>query len=97
MIIIAVVVVLALCTVAAWMVATRRRKLREQFGPEYERAVEAKHGRRAGERELREREERHDALDIRASGRTERDRRRKAERRPAPCSSAGWRCAIDGT
>ncbi|MFE7043441.1 hypothetical protein ACFU9X_29575 [Streptomyces atratus] len=31
--------------------------------PEYERAVEAKHGRRAGERELREREERHDALD----------------------------------
>ncbi|MFF7024832.1 hypothetical protein ACFY97_27965 [Streptomyces klenkii] len=63
-IIIAVVLVLLACAVAVWMVTARRRKLRERFGPEYERAVEGKDSRRAGERELREREERHDALDI---------------------------------
>ncbi|MEU7641949.1 hypothetical protein [Streptomyces sp. NPDC039016] len=63
-IIIAVAVVVVLCAVAAWVITTRRRKLRERFGPEYERTVEAKDSRRAGERELREREERHDALDI---------------------------------
>ncbi|MFC9621142.1 hypothetical protein ACFTXM_14435 [Streptomyces sp. NPDC056930] len=73
-IIIAVVLVLLLCTVAARMLTMRRRKLREQFGPEYERAVEAKHGRRAGERELREREERHDALDIKPLPAPVRDR-----------------------
>lgn len=73
-IILVVVLVLLVCTVAAWAVTTRRRKLRERFGPEYERTVEAEDGRRAGERELREREERHDALDIKPLPAAARDR-----------------------
>ncbi|MGW0748433.1 hypothetical protein [Streptomyces sp. NPDC002587] len=61
-IVVAVVVVLAL-SLMLWMLA-RRRHLRSQFGPEYERTVEEKGGRRAAERDLRAREERHDRLDI---------------------------------
>ncbi|GGU48849.1 hypothetical protein [Streptomyces violascens] len=65
-VILAVVLALVVCAVAVQVViARRRRQLRERFGPEYERTVEAQDSRRAGERELREREERHDALDIR--------------------------------
>ncbi|WP_369243588.1 hypothetical protein [Streptomyces sp. R41] len=73
-IIVAVVLVLIVCAAVAWVVTTRRRKLRERFGPEYERTVEAKDSRRAAEHELREREERHDALDIRPLPSTVRDR-----------------------
>ncbi|MEU0786944.1 hypothetical protein ABZ341_35930 [Streptomyces sp. NPDC006173] len=73
-VIIAVVVVLLVCAVAAWVATSRRRKLRERFGPEYERAVETKDGRRDAERELREREERHDALDLRPLSEAVRDR-----------------------
>lgn len=62
-IIIAIVVVLALATVAVSLMR-RRRHLRDRFGPEYERTVEESDGRRTAERELREREKRHDALDI---------------------------------
>ncbi|MEV6197853.1 hypothetical protein AB0M19_36355 [Streptomyces sp. NPDC051920] len=62
-IIIPIVVVIALAVAAVyWM---RRRRLRERFGPEYDRAVERSDDRRTAERELREREQRHDALDIR--------------------------------
>ncbi|MFD5429227.1 hypothetical protein [Streptomyces sp. NPDC127084] len=64
-IIIAVAVVLVLIAVAVGM-AMRRRHLRQTFGPEYERAVEADGGsRRTAERELRAREQRHRGLDIR--------------------------------
>ncbi|MEH6373595.1 hypothetical protein V7793_04420 [Streptomyces sp. KLMMK] len=63
-IIIAAVLVVVVCAAAALTLSARRRKLRERFGPEYERTVEAEESRRAGERELRERQERHDALDI---------------------------------
>ncbi|MFJ8792730.1 hypothetical protein [Streptomyces sp. NPDC102462] len=56
-----VVVVLAAVTASLLM---RRRRLRDRFGPEYERTVEGSGGRLAGERELREREKRHDALEI---------------------------------
>ncbi|MEU3980967.1 hypothetical protein AB0F77_12740 [Streptomyces sp. NPDC026672] len=62
-IIIPVVVVLVLAAVAVALLS-RRRRLRERFGPEYERTVEGADSRRAAERELRERERRHDALDI---------------------------------
>ncbi|MFE9630872.1 hypothetical protein [Streptomyces sp. NPDC006463] len=61
-IVVAVVVVLAL-SLMLWMMA-RRRHLRSQFGPEYERTVEEKGGKLAAERDLRAREERHDQLDI---------------------------------
>ncbi|MER0443641.1 hypothetical protein ACFYM2_08320 [Streptomyces sp. NPDC006711] len=73
-IIVAVVVVVIACAVAAGVVMKRRRELRERFGPEYERTVEAQDSRRAGEHELRERQERHDALDIRPLPAAARDR-----------------------
>ncbi|MBD0691784.1 hypothetical protein [Streptomyces sp. CBMA123] len=59
---IAVVVVLAVAVL--WFV-NRRRRLRERFGPEYERTVNRSDSRIAAERELRERELRHQELDIR--------------------------------
>lgn len=62
-IIIPIVVVLALAAVTVFLVA-RRHRLRERFGPEYERTVEAAGGHMAGERELRQRERRHDELEI---------------------------------
>ncbi|MEU2516662.1 hypothetical protein [Streptomyces syringium] len=73
-IIIAAVLVVLVCAVAALTLSARRRKLRERFGPEYERTVETKDSRRAGERELRERQERHDALDIKELPASVRDR-----------------------
>ncbi|SOE07836.1 hypothetical protein [Streptomyces sp. Ag109_G2-15] len=72
-IIIAIVVVLALAAVAVSLMR-RRRHLRDRFGPEYERTVEESDGRRAAERELREREKRHDALDIKPLPPVSRDR-----------------------
>ncbi|MER5753859.1 hypothetical protein [Streptomyces sp. NPDC002088] len=72
-IIIAIVVVLALAAVAVSLMM-RRRHLRERFGPEYERTVEDSDSRRTAERELREREKRHDALDIKPLPPVSRDR-----------------------
>ncbi|MET8030620.1 hypothetical protein [Streptomyces avermitilis] len=72
-IIIPIVVVIALVAVAAALLM-RRRKLRERFGPEYERTMESADNRMAGERELRAREKRHDALDIKPLDNNVRDR-----------------------
>ncbi|MEV6654984.1 hypothetical protein [Streptomyces sp. NPDC051219] len=63
-VIILIAVVLIIIAVALWMVA-RRRRLQEHFGPEYDRTLEDEGSRRAAERELRARQERHDKLDIR--------------------------------
>ncbi len=57
-----VVVVVALAAAAK---ARRTKTLREGFGREYERAVEHAGDRREAERELRHRQKRHEALDIR--------------------------------
>lgn len=43
----------------------RRKRLRDRFGPEYDRAVEHTEDRRAAERELAQRERRHNSLDLR--------------------------------
>jgi hypothetical protein len=64
------IIVAAVLVVAAMVasVAARKRRtsqLREGFGPEYDRTVDSSGGRRQAERELRERQERHEALDIR--------------------------------
>lgn len=63
--IIAIIVVILI--VAALLVGlsavNRRRRLRDRFGPEYDRAV-SEHGRREGEAELAERERRVRQLDI---------------------------------
>lgn len=72
-IIIPIVVVVALAAVAVSMM-TRRRHLRERFGPEYERTIEGSDSRRAAERELREREKRHDSLEIKPLPPASRDR-----------------------
>ncbi|MFF1761740.1 hypothetical protein [Streptomyces sp. NPDC058266] len=72
-IIIAVVVVLALIAVAGSLLV-RRRRLRERFGPEYERTIEDSDSRRAGESELRAREKHHDSLDIKPLDSGARDR-----------------------
>ncbi|WP_055489172.1 hypothetical protein [Streptomyces sp. TP-A0356] len=72
-IIIPVVVVIALIAVGTALLM-RRRRLRERFGPEYERSVEEAGGRRAAERELMDREKRHDALEIKPLASSVRDR-----------------------
>jgi len=64
-IVIAAVVVLAVILIVAAAMASRRRRthhLQERFGPEYDRTVESADRRRRAERELREREARHDSL-----------------------------------
>ncbi|MEU2391804.1 hypothetical protein [Streptomyces sp. NPDC007369] len=63
-IIVAAVIVLVLIGVGLWAMS-RRRHLKERFGPEYERTVEEAGGRLTADRELRSRERRHDALQIR--------------------------------
>ncbi|MED5812175.1 hypothetical protein VST63_07355 [Mycolicibacterium sp. 050232] len=59
-----VIVLLAVVVVAAMMRQKRSERLREQFGPEYEHAVETAGGQRAAERELLARERKHNKLKI---------------------------------
>ncbi|NES28873.1 hypothetical protein GCE86_20035 [Micromonospora terminaliae] len=61
-IVIVVIVLAALAAVA--VVASRRRALKQRFGPEYDRAVAEQDSRGAAERELRERERRHAELEL---------------------------------
>ncbi|WP_306329559.1 hypothetical protein [Streptomyces venezuelae] len=63
-IVIAVAALLVLIVAAVSLDRRRSRRLRERFGPEYDRAVHEAGSRRAAERELGEREKRHDSLDI---------------------------------
>lgn len=67
MIIGVVVAVVIVAAVAVWLVMARlrrRQQLRDRFGPEYDKAVDDGQNRRAAERELGEREKRHEQLDI---------------------------------
>jgi hypothetical protein len=63
---IVIVIVVVLIALAAGMAARRRRTeaLRERFGPEYDRAVDARENQRAAEAELRGRERERARLDI---------------------------------
>jgi hypothetical protein len=74
-IVIAAAVVVAVLVIA-WLAlgSKRRRGLQERFGPEYDRTVETSDSRRAAETELREREQRHEELDIRDLSPAARDR-----------------------
>lgn len=63
LIVIAAVVVIALIAMAARQ--RRTTALRQRFGPEYDRAVEAQEGRRPAEADLRDREKQRARLDIR--------------------------------
>jgi hypothetical protein len=63
------VVALAVVAAVAYAVSTSRRRqrdeLREGFGPEYDRTVAESPSRREAEAELRERQKRHDELELR--------------------------------
>jgi hypothetical protein len=65
-IVVAIVVAIVVLGLLFSALRTRRsRSLQDQFGREYDRTVEKAGGRRAAERELREREKRHDELELR--------------------------------
>jgi hypothetical protein len=62
------IVIAAVVVVAVIAVAARQRRtaaLRQRFGPEYDRAVETREGRRPAEADLRDREKQRAQLDIR--------------------------------
>ncbi|MEU1841062.1 hypothetical protein [Micromonospora chersina] len=64
-VVVIVIVVIVLVALAAFaVVASRRRALKQRFGPEYDRAVAEQDSRGAAERELRERERRHAELEL---------------------------------
>jgi len=74
-IVIIAAVVLAVLLIAYVATSSRRRRgLQDRFGPEYDRTVETADSRRTAESELREREQRHDELDIRELSPAARDR-----------------------
>jgi FtsZ-interacting cell division protein ZipA len=64
-IVIIVVVVAVVVLLTAAMAMARRRRLKQRFGPEYDRVVEEKHGQLRGEAELAGRQRRVQRLDIR--------------------------------
>ena len=70
--VVAVIVVLAIVWSA--LRAKRSRGLQDSFGREYDRTVDQAGGRRAAERELRDRQKQHDELDIRPLSPESRDR-----------------------
>jgi hypothetical protein len=61
--IVAVIVILAVAGVIAW--SWQRRRLKERFGPEYDRTVQESRSRVAAEGDLLARERRHRRLEIR--------------------------------
>jgi hypothetical protein len=63
-VILIVVIVIILALVALAVVSTRRRALRQRFGPEYDRVLAEQDSRSAAEHELRERERKHAELDL---------------------------------
>ena len=66
-IVILVVVLVAVLFAAGWFLGgqARSRRLRNRFGPEYDRHLENAQNRRVAERELTEREKRHAKLSLR--------------------------------
>ena len=75
-IVIVVVVVLAALAGAAVAISRKRRsdQLRQEFGPEYDRAVESSGSKAEAEKELAGRRKRHDQLDLRQLDPQTRDR-----------------------
>jgi hypothetical protein len=62
-----IIVLLAVLFAAGWFLGgwARSRRLRNRFGPEYERSLEGAENRRAAERELAAREKRYAQLNLR--------------------------------
>jgi hypothetical protein len=78
-IVVTILVIVALAVIAflAWQ-TMRRKHLQQRFGPEYERAVADQPNRAAAEQELRNREQKHAELELRAL--PAEDQQRYAER-----------------
>ncbi|WP_329063749.1 hypothetical protein [Amycolatopsis sp. NBC_01480] len=66
LIVVIVVVAVVVIAAVAWLVLqeTQRKRLQRKFGPEYTRAVEENESPRAAQRDLADRERRHQELDI---------------------------------
>jgi hypothetical protein len=64
-IVLGVIVVLGVVGVLAALFARRRSNLKERFGPEYDRTAEREGGSREAVKELKEREQRRERLNIR--------------------------------
>ena len=74
-VVLAVVIVAGVAAVVAVVPRQRSRRLTQQFGPEYDRVLAQHEGdRTAAEKELQERTERAQGLDIRPLGDAERER-----------------------
>ncbi|QLY28235.1 hypothetical protein [Nocardia huaxiensis] len=69
-----VVIVVAIVLAMALRPRMRSRKLKNRFGPEYDRTVQQTHNRRMAEEELAEREKRHQQLELRELSEDERQR-----------------------
>jgi hypothetical protein len=69
-IVVIALVIVAVAAAAAWSIARGRRttRLREGFGPEYDRTVDRAGDRSAAEAELLDRARRHDELELRPLG-----------------------------
>jgi hypothetical protein len=76
-VIVVIVVIVVLAAIALVVRYQRSRHLREKFGPEYDRAMEDNPSRSKAERDLSERERRHDKLDIRPLSDSARDHYRQ--------------------
>lgn len=63
-VVVVVIVLLAVVVGASMMRQKRSERLRQQFGPEYDHAVETAGGQRAAERELLARERKHNKLKL---------------------------------
>ncbi|MEV0563566.1 hypothetical protein [Dactylosporangium sp. NPDC050588] len=62
---VAIIVVLVIALIAVSFSRHRRtNELKQQFGPEYDRAIGEQSSRRAAERDLQQRQRRHDELDL---------------------------------
>src|SRR3954466_3668629 len=61
----ATVAIVFLGVIASALRMRRSRSLQDRFGREYDRTVDKAGGRREAEQELREREKRHDELELR--------------------------------
>jgi hypothetical protein len=77
-IVIGVIVAIVVLGVVFSALRTRRsRSLQDQFGREYDRAVDKAGGRREAERELAERQKRHDELELKPLSQDARERYQK--------------------
>ena len=72
-IVVAVAIIVALVVAGAQMARRKRtEQLRQQYGPEYDRAIDEADSQRAAESELRDRAKRHDELELRTLDSSER-------------------------